>query len=53
MEYKELLRRIGYFRTQKGYSARELSQMMDKNDAYINRLENNKFDLPVIFIRLN
>lgn len=46
-KFGDIGQRLGYFRTQKGFSARELSQMIDKNDSYINRIENNKTEIPI------
>ena len=39
MTLDEIINRISRLRTRKGLSARELSLRIDKNEAYINRLE--------------
>ncbi|MDR1917504.1 MAG: helix-turn-helix domain-containing protein [Christensenellaceae bacterium] len=44
---KKIITRIGYFRTQKNLSARELSLRIGKHDTYINTLESKDFNLPV------
>lgn len=46
MKIDEVIKRIIYFRNKKGYSARELSLMIGKNEAYINKLECLDFNLP-------
>lgn len=42
MELNEIINRIGVLRNREGISARELSLRIDKNEAYINRLEYRK-----------
>ena len=46
MKINEVIERISYFRTNKGISARELSLRINKNDAYINKLECLDFIVP-------
>ncbi len=46
MNIKEVINRISYFRSKEKLSARELSLMIGKNEAYINRLESMEFNLP-------
>ena len=45
MNIKEIVERIGYFRTKKNLSARELSMQIGKAPGYINKLEQIKFNL--------
>lgn len=45
MNNKETALRISKLRTRKKFSARELSQMIDKSDNYINHLETNAFNI--------
>ena len=47
MDIKEIIKRIGYIRTNKKYSARELSLMVDKSEGYINHLESIGFNFSV------
>lgn len=47
MDKKEIALRLSYFRNEKNLSARELSLMVGKSENYINKLENNNFNLPV------
>ena len=47
MDINEIIDRISYFRNKSNLSARELSLMIDKNGAYINHLENSKFNIKV------
>ncbi|MBQ3494563.1 MAG: helix-turn-helix transcriptional regulator [Clostridia bacterium] len=47
MDIKQTILRISKLRLRSKYSARELSQMIDKSDNYINRLENSNFNIPL------
>ena len=38
MDVKEIINRVGYARAKAGFSARDLSLRIEKNDAYISRL---------------
>ena len=42
MTKQDVVNRISELRTLRGLSARQLSQKIDKNDAYINRLESKR-----------
>jgi len=42
MTKQDIIHRISALRISKGLSARELSHKIDKNDAYINRLESKR-----------
>lgn len=44
MDIKEIINRIGYFRTKANLSARALSLLIDKNPAYITKLEAMEFE---------
>jgi len=46
MEKLEIIQRISKLRTQANLSARALSQRIELNDGYINRLESKKDFLP-------
>lgn len=46
MKINEVIKRISYFRTQKGLSATDLSRLIDKHEGYINKLEAKDFNLP-------
>ena len=50
MTLEEIIKRISRLRTRKGLSARELSLRIDKNEAYINRLEYRKNFEPSISV---
>ena len=50
MTLEEIIKRISRLRTKKGLSARELSLRIDKNEAYINRLEYRKNFEPSISV---
>lgn len=50
MDLNEIIDRIGQLRTKAGLSARELSIRIDKNEAYINRLENKRNFEPSISV---
>ena len=50
MELNEIINRISQLRTREGLSARELSLRIDKNEAYINRLEYRKNFEPSISV---
>ena len=45
MTSKDIIERISYFRTLKNLSARKLSLMLGKHQAYINKLEAYDFNL--------
>ena len=45
MTNKEIIERLSYFRTLKNLSARKLSLMLGKHQAYINKLEAYDFNL--------
>ncbi len=47
MDLKELTLRIGYFRTRKNLSARELSLRLGKSPTYINQIECGNFNISV------
>lgn len=55
MKLDELSRRIGYFRNEKGLSARELSLSVGKSETYINQVESKNFNisLPMLFAILD
>ena len=44
MELKDVIYRIGYFRNKANLSARALSLTIDKNSAYITKLEAGEFE---------
>lgn len=44
MELKDVIQRIGYFRNKANLSARALSLEIDKNPAYITKLEAGEFE---------
>lgn len=46
MNINDVIERVSYFRTEKNISARELSLRINKNEAYINKLECFDFNLP-------
>jgi len=46
MKINEVIERISYFRTTKNISARELSLRINKNDAYVSKLECLDFIVP-------
>ncbi|MBQ8522562.1 MAG: helix-turn-helix transcriptional regulator [Clostridia bacterium] len=46
MEFKDIIKRISYFRIEKGISARELSLSIGKSENYINQLESFDFIVP-------
>lgn len=46
MTVKDIIQRIGYFRTKANLSARELSLRIGKHEGYINKLESQDFNLP-------
>ena len=48
MNKQEIIERISIARTKANLSARALSQKIDMNEGYINRLENKKDFLPSI-----
>lgn len=50
MDLNEIIRRISQLRTRAGFSARELSLRIGKNEAYINRLEYRKNFEPSISV---
>ena len=50
MDLNEIIDRIGQLRTRAGLSARELSIRIDKNEAYINRLESKRNFEPSISV---
>ena len=43
--YQEILQKLSIYRIKKNMSARELSMILDHNDSFINRVENNKTEL--------
>ena len=47
MTIKDITQRIRFFRDKANFSAQELSQMIDKHNGYINKLECGKFNIPV------
>lgn len=47
MEVKDVIDRIGYFRTNKKLSARELSLRIEQSESYITRMESNEFNLTI------
>ena len=51
MDLNSLVHRIGYFRIQKNFSARDLSLKIEKSATYINQIESKNFNisLPVLF----
>jgi len=46
MEFRDIIKRISYFRIDKGVSARELSLNIGKSENYINQLESFDFIVP-------
>lgn len=52
MEGKEIIERIGYFRTKAKLSQKALSIDIDMNIGYINRLESKKDFLPSLEVLL-
>lgn len=52
MEKEELIKKISMARTKANLSARALSQKIEMNDGYINRLESKKDFLPSIEVLL-
>jgi len=52
MEKQEVIDRISLLRTKANLSARALSQRIDLNDGYINRLESKKDFLPSMEVLL-
>lgn len=48
MDKKEIIERVGYFRTKAGLTQRALSMDIDVNAGYVNRLECKKDFLPSI-----
>ncbi len=53
MDKQEIINRISFARTKANLSARALSQKIDMNDGYINRLESKKDFLPSVEVLLN
>ena len=49
----DIITRIGIARNKANLSARALSQKIDMNDGYINRLESKKDFLPSVEVLLN
>ena len=47
LNYDEFIRRMGYFRTQKKFSMRELSFLLDKSGAFIQRIEDKTHKITV------
>lgn len=47
IDYDEILRRIGYFRTKCNLSARETSLMLGYSEQFIKRIENKSVELKV------
>jgi len=52
MDKNEIIFRIGQIRCRAGLSARELSNRIELNDGYINRLESKKDFLPSLEVLL-
>lgn len=52
MDKKEIIARIGYFRTKAKLSQKALSSDIDMNISYINRLESKKDFLPSVEVLL-
>jgi transcriptional regulator with XRE-family HTH domain len=52
MDKTEIIERISMLRTQANLSARALSQRIELNDGYINRLESKKDFLPSVEVLL-
>ncbi len=48
MNVKEIISRIGYFRTKSNLSARELSRRLGNDESYITRLESFSFNLTIV-----
>lgn len=46
MEFRDIVKRVSYFRIDKGISARELSLSIGKSENYINQLESFDFIVP-------
>lgn len=44
MDIKEIIRRIGYFRNKANLSAKGLSLSIDKNPAYIAKMESGEYE---------
>ena len=44
MEIKDVIARIGYFRNRANLSAKALSLSIDKNPAYINKMERGEYE---------
>lgn len=44
-EYQELIQRLGYLRTKKRLSARELSLRLEHSESYYFRMESGKIEL--------
>lgn len=44
MDVKEIIRRIGYFRNRANLSAKGLSLSIDKNPAYIAKMESGEYE---------
>ena len=53
MDRNEIILRISQIRTKAGLSARQLSNLIDMNDGYINRLESKKDFLPSVEVLIN
>ena len=47
MDVKNIIDRIGYFRTQRNISARELSGRLGNDKSYITRMESGEFNLTI------
>ena len=44
MNIKDIIARIGYFRNRANLSAKALSLLIDKNPAYINKMERGEYE---------
>ena len=44
MNIKDIISRIGYFRNRANLSAKALSLLIDKNPAYINKMERGEYE---------
>lgn len=44
MDIKDIIARIGYFRNRANLSAKALSLSIDKNPAYINKMERGEYE---------
>lgn len=53
MDKNEIINRINFFRSKANLSARALSNKIEVNDGYINRLESKRDFLPSIDVLLN